>query len=406
MSPWARLQLLIGCLGALGLGWGCNDAPSPVGAEFLPDTAQLVVLSSDDAPLITAALTERIQQPIFNAGILYLGRFRDLEARILLRFTDIPDTLAWISPEAIVSATLILTPERYALGDTTSGATTIPFRVAKVLRLWGPKATWDSLFAAGDAGVVDPTELGRWDTPIPLRDTAEPLRLSLTDAGRELIAEWLRFQADSSLRTQIYGIALIPEPTATALRAFSTQAIGQVERPAPTLEVLYRRSADAVDTLRLTAGYAGSFLSPSAADTSQFLVIQPGIQYRAQLHVRLDALPPLAAIHRAELRLPLDTTACWTGNRERSRVLVITPADSGAPSWLTATATYDAGSGTYVSKNVAPILEYWFRRNRVGTLTVSLPANELYGHLDRLTLKRTGAGTPKLLVVYSVRKTP
>lgn len=384
------------------LSSGCNDLPSPVGAEFLPDTAQLLSLQ---LPLAEAH-TERLDQPLFNAGILYLGRFQDLEARTLLRFTDIPDTLSWLSSAEIVSAHLELTPLRYTLGDSTGGSSFVPFRIVKVLRLWTPKATWDSLFAGGDAGVLAPDELGRWEAPIPLQDTLQPLRIELNDAGRQLIAEWLRFQADSLLRQQIYGIALVPLPTATAIRAFSTQAIGQLERPAPRLEILYRRTADRVDTLRLTAGYAGSFLSPAAADTLQRLVIQPGIQYRGAVHIRLDTLPPLAALYRAELRLFLDSAGCWTGNRELSRMLVLIPSDSGAPSWLTTTATYDATSGAYVSKSLAPMLEYWLRRQRRGTLWISLPASELYGHLDRVSLFRTGAQAPQLVLLYRVREQP
>lgn len=399
-------SLVASMLAAALAAGGCNDAPSPVGAEFLPDTAQLRVLSSDDTLLLEAAFTERIAQPLFNAGILYLGRVYDLEARTLLRFTDIPETLATVSVDQIVSATLLLTPERYALGDTSSGATLVPFRIHKVLRLWTPQATWDSLFALGDAGILDPVELGSWQSPIPLRDTVEPLRVELTSAGRELIAEWLRQQADSTLRRQIYGIALIPGQQSQAIRAFSTQALGQLQRPAPTLEVVYRRTPERTDTLRLTAGYAGSFLSPAVADTTQYLVLQPGIAYRPALSIRLDALPALAALHRAELRLPLDTAACWTGNRERSRLLILAPADSGAPLWLTTTATYDAQSGAYVSKSIAPVLEYWLRRSRRGKLLISLQGSELYGHLNRLTLRRIGRPAPQLVLVYSERPQP
>ncbi|GBD07012.1 hypothetical protein HRbin21_00824 [bacterium HR21] len=398
---WLIVAVLAACLTG-----GCNDAPSTVGAEFLPDTSQLRVLSSEDTLLIEATFTERIAQPLFNTGILYLGRVGNLEARTLLRFTDIPETLATVSPDQILSATLILTPQRYALGDTSSGATFVPFRIHKVLRLWTPQATWDSLFAAGDAGILDPVELGQWDAPIPLQDTVEPVRVELSSAGRELLAEWFRWQADSTLRQQIYGIALVPSPGAQAVRAFSTQAIGQLTRPAPMLEVVYRRSPDQNDTLRLTAGYAGSFLSPVAADTSQYLVLQPGIAYRPALSIRLDALPALAALHRAELRLPLDTAACWTGNRERSRFLILTPADSGAPSWLTTTATYDATSGAYISKSIAPMLEYWLRRSRRGKLLITLQGAELYGHLDRLTLRRLGSAVPELILVYSERPQP
>ncbi len=384
---------------------GCNDAPSPVGAEFLPDTVHLQLLSAPPDSLFEAIETEKIAQPLFNAGVLYIGRFRDLEARTLLRFTDIPDTLGWLSAAWILRATLVLSPERYTLGDSSGAATRVPFTVHRVTRLWTPKATWDSLFATGDAGTLDPLELGRWEEAIPLRDTAEPVRVELNEAGRQLLAEWFRLQADSLQRQQIYGIALIPTGAATAIRAFATQSIGQLHRPAPSLEVLYRRS-DRVDTVRLTAGYAGSFLSPSQFDPYCCLILQPGIAYRPALSIQLEGLPPLAALYRAELRLTLDTAACWTGNRERSRTLLILPADTNAPSWLSATATYDPHSGTYVSRTLAPMLEYWFRRQRRGRLFISLPATELYGHLDRLAFSRSGSAAPQLVLIYAVRKRP
>lgn len=397
-----RVVLLLS--GAVLLWAGCNDAPSPVGAEFLPDTAHLQLLSAPPDSLFEAIETWRLPQPLFNAGILYIGRFRDLEARTLLRFTNIPDTLGRLGAESILRASLVLWPQRYTLGDSSGAATRIPLTVHKVMRLWTPKATWDSLFAAGDAGILDPLELGRWEGSIPLQDTVEPMRIELNDAGRQLLAEWFRMQADSLQRQQIYGIALLPTASATAIRAFATQSIGQLQRPAPSLEVLYRY-LDRVDTLRLTAGYAGSFLSPSAADTQRSIVLQPGI-YRPALSVQLKALPPLAAIYRAELRLTVDTAACWTGNRELSRTVVLLPADTTAPSWLSATATYDPSSGTYVSKGLAPMLEYWFRRHRRGTLLLSLPAAELYEHLDRLAFYRSGSAAPQLTIVYAPRKHP
>ncbi len=189
------------------------------------------------------------------------------------------------------------------------------------------------------------------------------------------------------------------------MRAFSTQGIGQLNKPAPQLEVIYQ-IAGRTDTLRLTAGYAASFLSPAAADTTQHLILQPGIAYRPALRLNLNALPALCAIHRAELRLPIDTAACWTGNRERSRLLLLSPADSGAPSWLTATATYDAPSGAYISKSVAPVLEYWLRHNRRGVLQISLPGSELYGHIDRIALHRGSNQKPQLFIVYSQRARP
>ncbi|MEN3026748.1 MAG: hypothetical protein ABDH31_03440 [Chlorobiota bacterium] len=395
-------------------GWGvvfsllfsCNEPPSPVGAEFLPDTAELKTLSSADTLLIAAAFTERVQQPIFNIGTLFVGRFQDMEARTLLRFTDIPDSLPYVTAADILQATVVLTPERYALGDTSAGATHLSFRIAKVLRLWSPKSTWDSLFAAGDAGTIDPSELGRWEGNIPLRDTAEPVRVELNEAGRQLVAEWLRFQADSTLRQQIYGIALLPTLATTAIRAFATQAVGRLERPAPQLQVVYRRRDNVIDTLRLAAGYAGSFISPPQADTTRLLVLQPGVQYAPRLHIRLDALPATAAIHRAELRLWTDTTAYWTSNYGRLRTLTLTPTDSGVPSWIGATATYDATSSSFISKSLAPILEYWLRRGRQGTLSISLPATDLYSRLDRITLERSGPRAPLLLILYSARRQP
>ncbi len=394
--------LLLGSLASTLVWSGCNDAPSPVGAEFLPDTAQLYVLTAPPDSVFEAVATHRLPQPLFNVGILYIGRFQSMEARTLLRFTDIPDTLGSLTAESILRATLLLSPERYALGDTSSGATHVPFSIHKVIRLWTPKATWDSLFAGGDAGTLDPTELGRWETPIPLRDTVQPIRIELNDLGRQLIAEWLRFQSDSSLRQQIYGLALLPTPSGSAIRAFATQAIGQLERPAPKLEILYRHPSGNVDTLYLTAGYAGSFISPADADTTRYLILQPGIAYQPKLSLRLTALPPLAAIHRAELRLTIDSTACWTGNRERSRTLLLLPSDTNAPGWVSTTATYDPQSGAFISKTLAPLLEYWFRRQQRGTLIVSLPATELYGRLDRLAF----LPQPQLTIVYSRRKQP
>ncbi|MCS7176866.1 MAG: hypothetical protein NZ960_04485 [Candidatus Kapabacteria bacterium] len=390
----------------LSLLFSCNEPPSPVGAEFLPDTAELKTLSSADTLLIAAAFTERVQQPIFNVGTLFVGRFQDMEARTLLRFTDIPDSLPYVTAADILQATIVLTPERYALGDTSAGATHLSFQVTKVLRLWSPKSTWDSLFAAGDAGVIDPLELGRWEGNIPLRDTAEPVRVELNEAGRQLIAEWLRFQADSTLRQQIYGIALLPTLAMTAIRAFATQAVGRLERPAPQLQVAYRRRDNVIDTLRLTAGYAGSFISPPQADTTRLLVLQPGVQYAPRLHIRLDALPATAAIHRAELRLWADTTTYWTSNYGRLRTLTLTPTDSGVPSWIGATATYDAASSSFISKSLAPILEHWLRRGRRGTLSISLPATDLYSRLDRITLERSGSRAPLLVILYSARRQP
>lgn len=52
------------------------------------------------------------------------------------------------------------------------------------------------------------------------------------------------------------------------------------------------------------------------------------------------------------------------------------------------------------------MLEYWLRRSRRGKLLITLQGAELYGHLDRLTLRRLGSAVPELILVYSERPQP
>jgi hypothetical protein len=79
------------------------------------------------------------------------------------------------------------------------------------------------------------------------------------------------------------------------------------------------------------------------------------------------------------------------------------PADSAAPGYIQATATYDAATASYATKSLAAMLEFWLRHRRsVGELLITLPADVLYSRLDRIAL----LPGMRMWILYSERKQP
>ena len=114
---------------------GCNEQSPIAGGAIFDDTINVNVISSDSISMFTGSSAGSIKPSASYAADLFLGSAKGFTSTILSRFGNVPDSL----PDAeIISATLILQPKRYALGDSLSNR--IAFDVFTINKSWTPRA--------------------------------------------------------------------------------------------------------------------------------------------------------------------------------------------------------------------------------------------------------------------------
>jgi hypothetical protein len=123
----------------------CNDLPSQNGAELVTDTLTLYALDGEADSLFDGYVSQYLQSfvqvdtsttllPLFQQGALFVGRTDKERAVSYLRLVQAPDSLGNLSADEIQAAELVLTPWRYAIGDTN--ATSYGFAIREVTRYW------------------------------------------------------------------------------------------------------------------------------------------------------------------------------------------------------------------------------------------------------------------------------
>src|SRR5210317_1261131 len=71
----------------------CNDEPTQVGYSFITDTVGVYSLSSSDINFIEKVTSEPYHLPVFQSGVVAIGKFQEYEAISNIRFAEFSDTL-------------------------------------------------------------------------------------------------------------------------------------------------------------------------------------------------------------------------------------------------------------------------------------------------------------------------
>lgn len=297
--PWIHTLAVAAVLAGASLS--CSDEPNAVGIEVLPPED----LVSIDTVVIREATSLSFKQFISpNDLSLLLGTYRGYEARTLVRFRSLPDSLR---DAQVVSATLRMKPF-YVFGDSMS---TLSFNVYKILQSWSESsATWDSIVTA----FYDPTPRGNFAQVVS--DTTA-MKLSFDPS---LAQEWLIAAADS---TDQFGMLLLPAPGQSVIKGFASF---RSSLP-PTLDIIYEKSGR-VDTLIWSLGYDVYVANVDLPSNPELMYVQAGVTYRTRLWFDVSMIPADAIIHNATLELTINRSASELGGMAFDSVFVYHVSDS------------------------------------------------------------------------------
>lgn len=315
LNIFSRFLIVISLFAGGFMFTSCNDKPSDLAVNLLPDTVAVKTISSEDTLLITGKQVYMPNYPIFNNGSIFIGKFEDISAASLVNFAFLPDTLGNLKVEQIESVELTLFPDRYAYGDTMGG--NFGFDIYKVIRKWTPVTTnYDSLFVS-PANYFSSEKVQSYEGKIVLKDTIDPIKISLPAS---LIIDWLKTEpvldtVTNTIKPKIipnWGLSFIPKDNSTVVHRFEAAAPSKLI--SSTIVVKYKiEGSDSTRFLNLISGIDVSYLKTSEPDTSD-IVIQNGLNYWTRLDFDLSMIPRFAGIHKAQFELTLDPARSRKGN--------------------------------------------------------------------------------------------
>ena len=338
----------------------CNDKPSDLAVNLLPDTVAVRTISSYDTLLITGKTVFKPFLPIFNNGSVFIGKFEDMTAVSLLNFAFLPDTLGNIKAEGIESAELTLYPNRYAYGDTLGGY--FGFDVYRVTRRWTPETTTYDSIMVSPADYFSSEKITTWEGNIALKDTLDPIKISLP---ADLIIDWLKTELvlDTATNTMVpkripnWGLAFVPKENSRVIHRF--EAAAPAKTVSTTIVVKYKDPiADTTKYLNLISGVDVCFLQTSVPDLDE-IVIQNGLNYWTRFDFDMSMIPRFSGIHKTQLELTLDPSKSRKGNVPLDSVLEMgfflndTRVDS-----FTYTGGRQSGSDVYIFPSLTGISQY------------------------------------------------
>ncbi|MEE9225669.1 MAG: DNRLRE domain-containing protein, partial [Bacteroidota bacterium] len=199
---WIRILSVASVLAVVSLS--CSDEPNAVGIGVLP----LDDLVSIDTMVIREATSVTFKQFISpNDRSLLIGTYRGYEARTLIRFSDVPDTLG----DAQVLEARLRMNSFYTFGDSTSP---LSFTAHRILLSWSEdSATWDSASPDLAGSFYDPAPSGSFTQVV--NDTSA-IEVSLDTL---LAQDWLSAATSSS---DNHGMLLLPASGSSLIKGFAS----------------------------------------------------------------------------------------------------------------------------------------------------------------------------------------
>lgn len=381
----------------------CNEEPTNLGFSLIKDTVAIVAESGKDSIYITSAEPYLFNPETFNPGAVLIGKYGDYKSSSMVRFANIPDTLADLSESDIQSAELIVYPLNYAYGDF-KGTNLLSFKVKPVIKYWDNKLATDQFYA--DNSMFDNKVVAQWSGSIKLSDsTIDPITMQL-DKG--LVIDWLKKTAGK--KDTIWGIAFLPDDNSTVINRFAAQGYGAVDYA--RIKVVCSTAPGVVDTIYFTSGIDKFFLMGKAPANNK-ITVEGGRQIRSRLNFDISSIPSLAGIHRAEIELTLDSENSYFGSAVQDSVLRIDYFENAEDEKQASPLFYffmkreSANSNKYIAKSLAPVFSQMLVTGRKGSIVFRFnesiseanSANRIvfHGPDDPDASKR-----PKLRLIYSL----
>lgn len=277
------------------LWMGCNEEPTSVGIGLLSSKDFVQVDTATVTTVSGTTFRKRINTG--SSGSIMVGKFEGYEARALLRFTGIPDTLR---SATVVSANLIL-KANYRFGDPQGN---LSFSVNKMVQGWSEYGvTWDSISTASYVQTTTPPFSGA------IADT-DSVAISLDPS---LMKDWFQAVADSQA---VYGIILVPTDASNKIVGFNSFQSTDASK-VPQLVVAFS-TATVRDTLVLATGQDVHIANIDNLNSDpNLLYVQAGVAYRSIVKLDVSSIPSHVGIHQATLELTLDPSTSILNSTSR-----------------------------------------------------------------------------------------
>ncbi len=382
----------------------CNERPTSLTYPLLYDTVTVAAISSDTVDFFADAGTVFSPAQIFNTGVIFIGRYQDFSAASLIRFkeSNLPDTLAWLTPDRIHSVRLLLPVNRYLIGDSVNP--NFSFKVYYIKEHWTNKLTWDSILSGYTPNErCNPNPIGSFNGKIIFQDSTPDLEVELQP---DFVVDWLQKNKDS---IPIWGILLAPEPSTNVIYSFQSQYITDLPNiKTPKLVVKYRHPDRDTAIWNIHSAIDFSVTKVPELTDSNLLVIQSGYSYRLRFSLDVSKIPMFSGIHYAQLELTIDPSRTLVGNQGLDTVFTGAYFASRSLDTLPLVTFlgYKSGNKVIFPKVSTPI-EIWLKENQKGDIYLySYYWNDVR-KLDRIAFfgleEKDPNRKPKLKIIYSKR---
>lgn len=295
----------------------CNDNPSTIGAGYLPQNVKLLsyAMQPGDFDIVSGNSVASNSSAEGGSAVL-VGRAPGVVAHGLLAITSENPLLSGAASKPVKSARLVFRTGSYRFGDTATRQ--MSFDVVVLDEVFSSKAKWTAELAAK---IENATAIGSY-TGDYLDDTS--LIVTLDPAGtQKYLQEYFRYDDSSSSRVfrTLKSLALRSRVDGRIVGALDgISGVAAANQPLLSVTVIDGSSDDSTVTLPIGTT---SWICDQQTDTGAGkIVLAGGSSVRTRIKLRLDSIPPTAAIHGAELRLTLDTQNCRTGTLGYTKYLV------------------------------------------------------------------------------------
>lgn len=302
----------------LSLFISCNEDPTSVGSDLIPDgdKLQFKQLDSKDTPLRQSSFTFEKNINLGTSSILLLGKNSYAESVMLLRFfipfTDSMVTYYKNNKFKIKQVWMEMVPT-YKLGESTQN---FSFSAHQV------RSEWSSLGFTKDSLTSLKYDHQDIASAKNLKDT-----LLTFQVDTKVIEEWLKFRSDSLSAPKNFGLLLKPSDNCQRFLGFNAYGLTDVPY-LPLIRVVYEQNSTLIDTLVANPFMDQHIVTGTLPEPSQYIFLMGGLSLRNFLSFDLSLLPKDIVINSAKLELSIDTLKTFDGTPSSDSIFVKAFKDS------------------------------------------------------------------------------
>jgi len=329
----------------------CNDDPTSIGANLLPNQDLINVNSIDSSFIQKARFYDTDTLALNSSSKVLLGKSDKVESTILMNFVMfLADSIneAILDNSIIIHSAVMEMEPIYTFGESNSP---FDFTIHEIT------SEWNSL------------EFGKADLP-GLTYNAEDVSsnhqflgdsLITMDFDKDLFLEWMKLSANET-QEENHGIYF--EYTDETNKIIGFPAISPLYDSVLTrIKVIIEVPSQFTDTLELqVTSDAHVVLGELPITSNQNIFVQGGIPVRSNMFFDISSIPNNAIINRAILKLSYDESETIMGSSSAD-ILRVAPVEDFEASelstdYLPLSISKDS-VGTFYSGEITPIVQAW-----------------------------------------------